>query len=616
VIISSDNDTISWFNTSYLGMGTLAFVPLAGQKYFASGKINTNQTFKTELPEPLGKGYGMQVTDYDTASFYVSIFTNQPTLDEVSSNEMIINAMADGKNCFTGQFAMNTLKKNIKISKKGFPNGVVNITLYDSLLHPHCQRLIYISKNNNLKITVTAQKQNYVPREKVTLQIKVTDSNGLPVKANLSLAAIDMEQVPADYSNIESYLNLESEIKGKIEKPSVYFDPTNPSRFKQLDLLLMTQGWRDFLWRRLKEFPLSITAMVEPGISISGRVRQKFGDKPIPGSMVSLYTPKATNGITHSTNTLDNGNFYFEGIEFYGSQSITLTSRDAKGKTAGWVLVNQPDSFRYPIKPFYYSNDHLISKSKFAEESQNRNNTLKKYSLNDTIHLDEVLVSAKKAKEEKQKTEFIINGGTPDYIFAPSPEDYLLSVGQYLAMKIPRAEISTEATEDGPAPNDRVLIRVNGKPEPPRFILDGFTFRKGDLVDESVIYNLSVEDIDKVFVSTIDVFGSGHSGYVIGISTNPNRSSNNKFYTLTKKYPGYYEARTFYSPVYPNQVKLSAKPDLRTTLFWEPNLETNAEGECTTSFYNTDKSMKVKYSFEGLTENGIPIVQTGNYEVK
>jgi hypothetical protein len=616
-IVNSKNDTVGWFKTSYLGMGTFALLPVSGENYWAVGKFSEKIPFKVQIPAALDKGYGLQVIDFDTTSFFVSVVTNQTTLNENSNKLLVLSAMSHGKNYFAGQFAMNSLKKDIRIPKKDFPKGVSSITLYDTLLHPQCQRLFFIAKNGGLNVSITPSKTIYEPREKVTVKFKVTDKNGASVKANLSFAALDALQTNDDMSNILSYLYLESEVKGNIENAAAYFDPSNPQRYKQLDLLLLTQGWRDYLWRRVKESAKPIGFMVEPGLTISGRVRQKFKDTPIPGTSVTLYAPKAKNGCIYSVPTQSNGNYFFDGIEFYGEQSVTVSVVNAKGNNAGWVLLNKPDSFRYPIKPFPKEDNFILAQSKIAEESQTRKNTLKKYTLADTIRLDEVTVTARKAKEEKQNLDHEKNGGIVDYALTITPDDYNLSIGQYMALHIPKAEIDNSSSSDdiGSAATDRIKIRYQGDLVAPRFNLDNWNLKKGDLIDESLIYNLYIEDVDRILVSTTDVMEAG-SGYVISVYTKPNRVDRTKFYTLTQKYEGFYEARTFYSPEYPNQNKISSKPDLRPTLFWAPTIETDANGEGVINFYNSDKSTDVKYSLQGVSDSGSPAVGSGTYKVK
>ena len=92
-------------------------------------------------------------------------------------------------------------------------------------------------------------RKTYALREKATLKIKVTDGNGVPVKTNLGLSVFDKAYInPADPVNILTHCYLSSQIRGKIHNPLYYFDEKNKDRMQAMDLLLLTQGWRRYVW--------------------------------------------------------------------------------------------------------------------------------------------------------------------------------------------------------------------------------------------------------------------------------------------------------------------------------------------------------------------------------
>ena len=45
-----------------------------------------------------------------------------------------------------------------------------------------------------------------------------------------------------------SHSYLSEQIRGDIFNPTYYFDEKNADRIIALDLLLMTQGWRRYVW--------------------------------------------------------------------------------------------------------------------------------------------------------------------------------------------------------------------------------------------------------------------------------------------------------------------------------------------------------------------------------
>ena len=87
-------------------------------------------------------------------------------------------------------------------------------------------------------------------------------------------------------------------------------------------------------------------------------------------------------------------------------------------------------------------------------------------------------------------------------------------------------------------------------------------------------------------------------------------SGNGAFY---KKTPGIYLYRPlpftlptqFYSPKYNVTNKTVAMgTDMRSTLHWEPNIITNAEGKATVSFFTADKPASYTVIMEGFTGEG------------
>jgi uncharacterized protein YfaS (alpha-2-macroglobulin family) len=67
---------------------------------------------------------------------------------------------------------------------------------------------------------------------------------------------------------------------------------------------------------------------------------------------------------------------------------------------------------------------------------------------------------------------------------------------------------------------------------------------------------------------------------------------------------GYYETKTFYAPTY-LLANERLKKDVRTTIFWEPTITTNQQGEATLSFYNADPASTIKISAQGIAEKGL-----------
>ena len=88
------------------------------------------------------------------------------------------------------------------------------------------------------------------------------------------------------------------------------------------------------------------------------------------------------------------------------------------------------------------------------------------------------------------------------------------------------------------------------------------------------------------------------------------------YHSVNKSITGYNEPRIFYSPKHHSSLKADKKPDLRTTLFWEPKIEVGNNKEVLLNYYNSDNPSKVKVIVEGITTGGIPVTGFTEYEVK
>jgi hypothetical protein len=80
---------------------------------------------------------------------------------------------------------------------------------------------------------------------------------------------------------------------------------------------------------------------------------------------------------------------------------------------------------------------------------------------------------------------------------------------------------------------------------------------------------------------------------------------------------GYYKAREFYSPKYESNIT-NNHPDLRSTIYWKPELTTNKDGNASFDFYNADVNGTGTYRIvlEGIDEKGNIGRQVYRYRVE
>jgi hypothetical protein len=93
---------------------------------------------------------------------------------------------------------------------------------------------------------------------------------------------------------------------------------------------------------------------------------------------------------------------------------------------------------------------------------------------------------------------------------------------------------------------------------------------------------------------------------VIGITTK-NRTgyfkNNRPDFVTYRPLPIFYP-QEFYSPKYELNSSDVAEPDFRSTIFWSPNVFTDANGRAKVKFYTSDVSGSYTISMEGIGANG------------
>jgi len=86
---------------------------------------------------------------------------------------------------------------------------------------------------------------------------------------------------------------------------------------------------------------------------------------------------------------------------------------------------------------------------------------------------------------------------------------------------------------------------------------------------------------------------------------------------ITTYFPkGYYKARTFYSPQYNIAQTNKQLADLRTTIFWQPELKTGSDGKADFSFFNAGSKGTYRVVVEGIDTKGRIGRQVFRYQVR
>lgn len=370
--------------------------------------------------------------------------------------------------------------------------------------------------------------------------------------------------------------------------------------------MLRTQGWRDFIWRRVKDTAVVLRYLPEPGVTLSGKVKQVFGNKPIAGVNVTLMAPDAKGNKIYFTKTDSAGSYYLDGLPLYGVQRVKLTAKNNKGKEGGLLTMDSVFNNRMPVTaagPETVLPDTAAVVQRLSATLLQRKVIADKQNVPDVRDLEGVTVTNKKPKTLVLRDGAYISFGGPDSTFTITAADFkdYERLSNFLVHRM--AGAMTDPDSDG------VLFMANGQKIRPRFIVD----KREDVFERLDFYQLTMDVIETVTVRHMLSAIGGGDVYLVYLSLKPEAYVRKELDLLNTSVSGYYEARTFYTPAryrQNNNVK-----DVRTTLYWNPAVVTGTPGTAL-SFPNADTKTSIRIVAEGVTNKGVPVCGVTTYQVK
>lgn len=154
--------------------------------------------------------------------------------------------------------------------------------------------------------------------------------------------------------------------------------------------------------------------------------------------------------------------------------------------------------------------------------------------------------------------------------------------------------------------------------EPMYVILDGSRMDLSSGGIDNVSPN-SVESVEVLKGANASIYGvEGGSGVLVITSRRALQvESQNKtsLGSLAVRLKGFYIAREFYSPKYESNLT-NNRPDLRTTIFWKPELVTDKDGNASFEYYNADGHGTYRLVIEGIDSAGNIGRQVYRYKVQ
>ncbi|MBK9337574.1 MAG: carboxypeptidase regulatory-like domain-containing protein [Lewinellaceae bacterium] len=637
-VLDASGIVVARFESFHDGMGAFDLVPRPGARYTARLHKPVETSAQFPLPDVQAAGYQLHVKKQTDDALHVAVSAAHP-------GKVFLVAAARDALFFFKEVNLPTRaadqEPTVRIPIADLPPGIVRITLFDANSVEQAERLAFVNRDRGLNIEIKPDREQYLPRDKVRLDIRVRDEAGRPVEGTFSLAVVDEKMLTyADdkQSHLLAALLLEQDVQGKIEEPNFYFDRSEPKSAAALDYLLMTQGWRRFAWREvLEQQPLHYAHAAERAV-VEG-VLLKANGKPYKNQRVQLY-PGGPAVITNKA-----GRFSFvqpdlnryTHLEYGSRQYFRLTNYQqgivlqgggytGSGILSQQVVANPGGGIILKGTLTDDMGEGLIGATvKVSQKGKLVRGTITDYEGNYRLKLDPgtyELEYSYTGYRSTQITNLYLYPNTLHTVDAALNSGVLLQEVAITSYKVPL--IQQDQTQGGqtltsdnirnlPTRNvNAVAATTAGKPAPKAtqdLQVRGSRAEAANVYVDGIRVTEEMENEPKMEIQEVVVIGLS-AEYRAEEDMEDDRLAKKKMANAAPRRAAipaerFARARVFYVPPYDQQQQPETRTDFRSTIFWNPSVRTDQQGKAQVEFFASDAVTNFRATLEGIADAGV-----------
>lgn len=592
------NNKIVTFDNLDENVGTFSLRAEEGKSYQVQVTDDKGNQQIIDLPEAKKEGVLLKVVrnTKDIMIQLKSINQENPLLNHkiigTINNELVMSSQIVKSIETVSTLVPNEVLENDK--------GILNITIFDENDQEIANRLIFINRNelyNKPQITFETTKN---PRELNTIQLKSSEE--------INFSSVVRDQKDRDEDNLISAIWLTRDFTSKIGNPSQYFK--NNEFSESLDALLISEKWRRFNWE-----DLIVGNIVKPEFDtdqryLSYKGKAYLNGRELSGASLSIIYKMQDSQKNFATLSTDyEGTFEMNNLFYYGPMAMNyfLNSDDSKPANNGTLTISVVPNYKpiaykakLPVTPYLLEEiPDAANNKEVAKQTKYRNNI--KIINDKSIRLKEVVVKAdSKSKTIKLNDELSsgmfknINETVIDFVNEPQPIEGYHNVIDFLAGRVAGLTVTNGVPK---IRNTEVGIYMNEMK-----------------ISPDNLNGINIRDIAMVKIFK----GTGLLGNAIAIYTK--RGSDAPIDTtpmLTNNFiqlGGYNNALPYFSLDDYESLYSEVPDDIRSTLFWNPNLYIEPGENTDIEYFNNDNPGNYKLTIIGFDNKGNPVYYEGKIE--
>lgn len=580
------------------GMGALTFTP------------EPSVAYDIELTSPLGKQiFSMPKAHRNGAVMRAEVTPKQVRVVVFSSDslraaspDIWLGLMQHGRLAAATKIALSAQGNQLIIPTDSLATGSAQVTLVSNTGQPLAERLVFVQANDTITTSIESVGE-IGARKPISLTVSLKDAQQLPLKTKFSVSVTDVNTVSereAFPATMRSDLLLQSALSAHVPDLSYYLIDRTRARLYNLDLLMMVYGWRRFTSEAIVkgQLPQLREPIEKSNLTLSGQLLKGLPGKPEANKEVQLIILRSP-GFLYTTTTDKEGRFTFSGFTFPDTCKVV-------------VKVERPANFGlYTIKLDTFA----YQKSLPGPVTQLEVDSVQQYKIRKLsgaeYQLSEVVIRGQRTRP-KSRSELwgkIYSDGvvTSSVDFTKLP---VLSNITSALSRLPGVRIGPSTSPDGSFSIQIRGVNTVNSGTAPLIYLDGTE------VDAATIatYNpLDIDHVDLLSGANASIYGSRGSNGVLLFYSRRGFSNSGPVAVQTTKLTinmqGFASRRKFFSPDY-SSPSATSKSDFRQTLYWNPEVVTDENGQAHVKFYQTDYSKRLRVVIQGMSEKGIPFAKT------
>lgn len=573
-IVTENDSLISPIQTNEFGIGSAQLSPEIGNRYFFSTVVE-GDTVRYPLPPVKNQKIALEIHQQQTDAMQVKVLGLH---DTNRSAKLYLLAVSGEKVVYTESLKLRSDQGTVELPYNLFHHGVGHIAIFNETNSLLDAKKVVIPHQSSVTVRISTDQPSYTPREKGQFTLALSDQQGNPLAAHASVS-----------------IRKANALSNKM--PAVHIENTLFARDEKIDSF---QSTHDFDWNRIMQQPLQKIHFPKEteGITISGKLLTS-GGAPIGQEKVVLSVAGYDTWFQYD-DTGEDGSFQLLIERVFGKQDVVIQAPEVDGNYQ-IVLDEDKNPMQLPALQFQPRMDAQALEY-FIQQCQQR------VKINDMYTFYQQDTSENTQPKKRQSAPFRFYGVPnmelylEDYIDLPNMEEVCRELLPGVQLRIDGNEYDFDVFD----------IRTrNFLPDEPSLFVDGVL-----VFDRAQFAAFPPKKIEKIeTINRPTFYGDFPFNGVVSLFSKAGDQYESMLPQDALQTPlSFFDKPESFASV--GQQKIDKRtPDLRSLLYWNPDVKFNNKDKITLEFTHSDETGEFEIVVEGITSDGRAFSHVEKYDV-